>query len=157
MKKQKKPGILHMLWKQCRPFMIIAPLMIVLFGTVSLVATLNPFLANTISTVLGGERRVLQSGDPNAVQYYDKTASFKQFDPGIKDFERNAQGQELSSGEQKKQAQMAAGMGAEVMITDVNLTRLRYLSEVLPKNVKTLYSSLHNIKMELPTVDLLIG
>lgn len=33
-------------------------------------------------------------------------------------------------------AQMAAGMGAEVMITDVNLTRLRYLSEVLPKNVK---------------------
>ena len=102
MKKQKKPGILHMLWKQCRPFMIIAPLMIVLFGTVSLVATLNPFLANTISTVLGGERRVLQSGDPNSVQYYDKTASFKQFDPGIEDFERNAQGQELSSGEQKK-------------------------------------------------------
>lgn len=30
-------------------------------------------------------------------------------------------------------AQMAAGMGAEVMITDVNLPRLRYLSEVLPK------------------------
>ena len=110
MKKQKKPGILHMLWKQCRPFMIIAPLLIVLFGTVSLVATLNPFLANTISTVLGGERRVLQSGDPNAVQYYDKTASFKQFDPGIKDFERNAQGQELSTEEKKKQAQMAAGM-----------------------------------------------
>ena len=42
------------------------------------------------------------------------------------------------------------------MITDVNLPRLRYLSEVLPKNVKTLYSSLHNIKMELPTVDLVI-
>ena len=54
-------------------------------------------------------------------------------------------------------AQMAAGMGAEVMITDVNLPRLCYLSEVLPKNVKTLYSSLHNIKMELPTVDLVIG
>ena len=43
------------------------------------------------------------------------------------------------------------------MITDINLTRLRYLSEVLPKNVKTLYSSLHNIKMELPTMDLVIG
>ena len=54
-------------------------------------------------------------------------------------------------------AQMAAGMGAEVMITDVNLPRLRYLSEVLTKNVKTIYSSLHNIKMELPTVDLVIG
>lgn len=54
-------------------------------------------------------------------------------------------------------AQMAAGMGAEVMITDINLARLRYLSEVLPKNVKTLYSSTHNIRMELPTVDLVIG
>ena len=52
---------------------------------------------------------------------------------------------------------MAAGMGAEVMITDINLARLRYLSEVLPKNVKTLYSSAHNIRMELPTIDLVIG
>ena len=54
-------------------------------------------------------------------------------------------------------AQMAAGMGAEVMIADVNLTRLRYLSEVLPKNVKTLYSSIRNIEMELPTIDVVIG
>lgn len=54
-------------------------------------------------------------------------------------------------------AQIAAGMGAEVIITDICLPRLRYLSEVLPKNVKTLYSSLHNIQMELPTIDLVIG
>ena len=54
-------------------------------------------------------------------------------------------------------AQMAPGIGAEVLITDINLTRLRYLSEVLPKNVKTLYSSMHNIKMELPNIDLVIG
>lgn len=54
-------------------------------------------------------------------------------------------------------AQMAAGMGAEVLITDINLTRLRYLSEVLPKNVKTLYSSMHNIRIELPNIDLVIG
>lgn len=54
-------------------------------------------------------------------------------------------------------AQMAAGMGAEVMIADINLSRLRYLSEVLPKNVKTLYSSARNIEMELPTIDLVIG
>lgn len=54
-------------------------------------------------------------------------------------------------------AQIAAGMGAEVMIADINLPRLRYLSEVLPKNVKTLYSSTHNIKMELPTIDVVIG
>ena len=54
-------------------------------------------------------------------------------------------------------AQIAAGMGAEVLITDINLSRLRYLSEVMPKNVKTLYSSLHNIKRELPNIDLVIG
>ena len=54
-------------------------------------------------------------------------------------------------------AQIAAGMGAEVLITDINLSRLRYLSEVMPKNVKTLYSSMHNIKMELPNIDLIIG
>ncbi len=54
-------------------------------------------------------------------------------------------------------AQIAAGMGAEVLITDINLPRLRYLSEVMPKNVKTLYSSMHNIKMELPNIDLVIG
>ena len=54
-------------------------------------------------------------------------------------------------------AWIAAGMGAEVMICDVNLQRLRYLSEVLPKNVKTLYSSNHNICRELPTIDVVIG
>lgn len=54
-------------------------------------------------------------------------------------------------------AQMAAGMGADVTITDISLPRLRYLSEILPKNVKTLYSSTHNIMMELPAVDLVIG
>ena len=54
-------------------------------------------------------------------------------------------------------AQIDAGMGAEVLITDINLSRLRYLSEVMPKNVKTLYSSMHNIRMELPNIDLVIG
>lgn len=54
-------------------------------------------------------------------------------------------------------ALIAAGMGAEVIITDINLNRLRYLSEVMPKNVTTLYSSEHNIRAELPTTDLVIG
>ena len=54
-------------------------------------------------------------------------------------------------------AQIAAGMGAEVLITDINLSRLRYLSEVMPKNVKTLYSSMHNIRMEFPNIDLVMG
>ncbi len=52
---------------------------------------------------------------------------------------------------------MAAGLGADVTITDISLPRLRYLSEVLPANVKTLYSSTHNIEEELPTTDLVIG
>lgn len=54
-------------------------------------------------------------------------------------------------------AWIAAGMGAEVMICDISLPRLRYLSEILPKNVKTLYSSYHNICRELPTIDVVIG
>ena len=54
-------------------------------------------------------------------------------------------------------AQMAAGMGADVTIADINLARLRYLSETLPPNVKTLYASELRLKMELPTVDLVIG
>ncbi len=54
-------------------------------------------------------------------------------------------------------AMIAAGMGADVTITDINLDRLRYLSEIMPANVKTLYSSEHNIRAELPTTDLVIG
>lgn len=54
-------------------------------------------------------------------------------------------------------ALMAAGMGADVTITDISLTRLRYLSEVMPPNVNTLYSSTHNIIKELQTTDLVIG
>lgn len=54
-------------------------------------------------------------------------------------------------------ALMAAGMGADVIIADISLPRLRYLSEIMPANVKTLYSSTHNIEQELPTTDLVIG
>lgn len=54
-------------------------------------------------------------------------------------------------------ALMAAGMGANVIIADISLPRLRYLSEIMPANVKTLYSSTHNIEQELPTTDLVIG
>lgn len=54
-------------------------------------------------------------------------------------------------------ALMAAGLGAEVTICDISLPRLRQLSEFMPKNVKTLFSSTHNIEQELPTTDLVIG
>ncbi len=54
-------------------------------------------------------------------------------------------------------ALMAAGLGADVTITDVNLNTLRHCAEVMPRNVKTLYSSRHNIEEALPTTDLVIG
>lgn len=52
---------------------------------------------------------------------------------------------------------MAAGLGGDVTLTDISLPTLRHLDEVLPKNVKTLHSSRHNIESELPDVDLVIG
>lgn len=54
-------------------------------------------------------------------------------------------------------ALMAAGLGADVTITDISLPTLRHCAEVMPKNVKTLYSSQHNIEQELPDTDLVIG
>ena len=54
-------------------------------------------------------------------------------------------------------ARMAAGMGADVMITDISLPRLRQLSIELPANVTTLYSSEQNIRQELRDADIIIG
>jgi alanine dehydrogenase len=54
-------------------------------------------------------------------------------------------------------AQMAAGLGAKVKVLDVNLNRLRYLSEVLPPNVDTLYSTEMSIADSVKAADLVIG
>lgn len=54
-------------------------------------------------------------------------------------------------------ARMAAGMGADVTITDISLPRLRQLENELPANVHALYSTEHNIRKELPDVDIVIG
>ena len=54
-------------------------------------------------------------------------------------------------------ALMAAGLGADVTIADISLPRLRHLEEIMPANVRTLYSSTHNIETELPATDLVIG
>ena len=54
-------------------------------------------------------------------------------------------------------AKMAAGLGADVTILDVSLPRLRYLDDVMPKNVKTLMSNAHNIRDQVRQADLLIG
>lgn len=52
---------------------------------------------------------------------------------------------------------VAAGMGADVTITDISLARLRYIDEIKPANIKTLYSSEFNIRAELPVTDLVVG
>ena len=54
-------------------------------------------------------------------------------------------------------AKMAAGMGAKVTIIDVNLTRLRYLADVMPANVTTLMSNHYNIREAIAQADLVIG
>ena len=54
-------------------------------------------------------------------------------------------------------ARMAAGLGADVTICDVSLPRLSYLTDVMPKNVKTLMSSEYNIREELKRADLVVG
>lgn len=54
-------------------------------------------------------------------------------------------------------ARIAAGLGADVWITDICLPRLRQLEMELPINVHTLYSNEHNIRKALPDVDLVVG
>ena len=54
-------------------------------------------------------------------------------------------------------ARIAAGMGADVTITDISLPRLKRLAADMPANVHTLYSSEHNIRQELPSTDIVIG
>src|SRR5210317_1663548 len=54
-------------------------------------------------------------------------------------------------------AKMAAGLGANVTIFDVNLDRLRYLDDVMPKNVSTQFSSAYNISQAIKSAHLIIG
>jgi alanine dehydrogenase len=54
-------------------------------------------------------------------------------------------------------AKVAAGIGARVSVLDVNPSRLRYLEDVLPKNVTTLVSNRRVIREEVREADLLIG
>lgn len=54
-------------------------------------------------------------------------------------------------------AKIAAGMGANVFILDISVPRLRYLDDIMPKNVTTLFSSEANIREMLPLMDLVVG
>ncbi len=54
-------------------------------------------------------------------------------------------------------AKMAAGLGARVVLMDINLERLRYLADVMPANVQLLHSSPFAIREQLPHADLVVG
>ena len=54
-------------------------------------------------------------------------------------------------------AKMAAGLGANVTILDISLDRLRYLSDVLPANVTTMFSNEYNIRRLIKNHDLIVG
>ena len=54
-------------------------------------------------------------------------------------------------------ARVAAGMGAQVVITDISLPLLRRLTAEMPANVVPLYSNRHNIIRELKDADIVVG
>jgi alanine dehydrogenase len=54
-------------------------------------------------------------------------------------------------------AKMAAGLGASVTIMDVSLSRLRYLSDIMPANVTTIMSNHYNILEAIKDADLIVG
>ena len=54
-------------------------------------------------------------------------------------------------------AKVAAGLGARVVVMDINLERMRYLEDVLPKNCEMLMSNKINILQEIKVSDVIIG
>jgi len=54
-------------------------------------------------------------------------------------------------------AKMAAGLGAQVVLLDVSLQKLRYLSDVMPANVQLVFSDRHNLLAQIAGADLVIG
>ncbi len=54
-------------------------------------------------------------------------------------------------------AKMAAGLGADVTVMDIDLHRLRYLADILPKNVRLIMSNRYNIADEIKDSDLIVG
>ena len=54
-------------------------------------------------------------------------------------------------------ARVAAGLGASVVIMDINLKRLRYLEETMPPNVTTVYCDPHAVAQHARLSDLVVG
>ena len=54
-------------------------------------------------------------------------------------------------------ARMAAGLAANVTLMDISLDRLRYLDEIMPANVTTIYCDPHAVRDYARNADLVIG
>lgn len=54
-------------------------------------------------------------------------------------------------------AKIAAGIGAQVVLLDISVQRLRHLSAILPANVQMIHSSRHNLLRHIANADLIIG
>ena len=54
-------------------------------------------------------------------------------------------------------AKVAAGFGANIAILDVDMDRLRYLDDIMPRNVNVLFSDRHTIREQLRHADLVVG
>jgi alanine dehydrogenase len=54
-------------------------------------------------------------------------------------------------------ARVASGFRASIGLLDINMDRLRYLDDVMPANVDTLFSDRHTIRDQLQRADLIIG
>lgn len=54
-------------------------------------------------------------------------------------------------------AKVAAGMGAKVVILDINIDTMRELDDVMPANVTTIFSQPQSIREHLSWADLVIG
>ncbi|MDP6636356.1 MAG: alanine dehydrogenase [Phycisphaerae bacterium] len=54
-------------------------------------------------------------------------------------------------------ARLAAGLGASVVLMDIDLDRLRYMAEVMPANVMTIHCDPHSVAEYVAAADLVIG
>jgi alanine dehydrogenase len=54
-------------------------------------------------------------------------------------------------------AKVAAGLGSRVTVADIDLDRLRYLDDVMPANVTTIFSDAHTLREKIRRADLVIG
>ena len=54
-------------------------------------------------------------------------------------------------------ARVAAGMGADVVMMDINIDRMRQLNEFMPQNCRTIFSDPEAIRDHLAWADLVIG